>query len=45
MSPADFDARLEACERRLTSVLTWRMLAIAIWTIVIVGLVDKFVRP
>lgn len=42
------DARLAQTDARIASVvndLTWRMLGIASLVIVLVGLIDKFVRP
>lgn len=39
------DARLQGLEHRLVDTLTMRMLGVAGLVIVIVGLLDKFVRP
>lgn len=39
------DARLDALKKELTDTLTVRMLSVAALVIVLVGLLDKFVRP
>ena len=39
------DARLDALEHRLLDTLTVRMLGVAGLIVVLVGLLDKFVRP
>ena len=39
------DARLDALQKELTDTLTVRMLGVATLVIVLVGLVDKVVRP
>jgi hypothetical protein len=40
-----FDAHLDARLAQLESSLTWRIAGIAGLVIVLVGLIDKFVRP